>query len=464
MTKAQNTTPPPDTNRPNIVLIMTDDQGWGQTGYYDHPVLKTPNLDAMAANGLRFDRFYAAAPVCSPTRASVFTGRSPDRTGVPNHGCALRHQERTLPEALKAKGYATGHFGKWHLNGLRGPGVPIFADDSHSPSTFGFDTWLSVTNYFDIDPIMSRNGDFVELEGDSSAIIVREAMEFIREAAKNEEPFFAVIWDGSPHNPPIASVEDRKDFMDLDERSQHHYGELVAVDRSIGVLRRGLRELGIEGETLVWFCSDNGGLPDLTPASTGGLRDYKGSVWEGGLRVPGVIEWPGRVSPRVTRYPASTMDIFPTVAELLGLPPHAMLEPIDGSSLVPLFRSGPERRKGAIPFRFFEQGALVDNGMKLVATSIDERRYELYDLEADPKESEDVSGRFPDVFASMIAAFEEWSASVESSVRGEDYPEGVVLPGEPEPHTWMSDPRYQPYIEAWKQRREYRQRLIREGF
>ena len=114
---------------PNIILVMADDQGWGQTGYYNNPVLKTPNLDAMAANGLRFDRYYAAAPVCSPTRASVLTGRTNLRTGVLSHGYALRRQEKTIAQALKAAGYATGHFGKWHLNGLRGPGVPILAED-----------------------------------------------------------------------------------------------------------------------------------------------------------------------------------------------------------------------------------------------------------------------------------------------------------------------------------------------
>ena len=111
-------------DRPNIVLVMADDMGWGQTSYYNHPILKTPHLDAMAANGLRFDRFYAGAPVCSPTRASVLTGRTNDRTGVESHGYALRRQERTIAQTLRDAGYATGHFGKWHLNGLRGPGVP----------------------------------------------------------------------------------------------------------------------------------------------------------------------------------------------------------------------------------------------------------------------------------------------------------------------------------------------------
>ena len=135
---------------PNIILIMTDDQGWGQTGYYDHPILKTPNLDAMAENGLRFDRFYAGAPQCSPTRASVLTGRNNDRTGVFYHGYPLNKYEITLAQKLKNIGYSTGHFGKWHLNGIRGPGVPIFGDDEYNPGVFGFDKWISTTNFFDI--------------------------------------------------------------------------------------------------------------------------------------------------------------------------------------------------------------------------------------------------------------------------------------------------------------------------
>ena len=165
--------------KPNIILIMTDDQGWGQTGYYNHPLLKTPNLDEMANNGLRFDRFYAGAPVCSPTRASVLTGRSNDRTGVYDHGYRLRLQEKTISQALKNNGYITAHFGKWHLNGLRGPGAPILIDDKYGPQNFGFDHWLSVTNFFDINPLMSENGDFIDFNGNSSEIIFNEALSFI---------------------------------------------------------------------------------------------------------------------------------------------------------------------------------------------------------------------------------------------------------------------------------------------
>ena len=294
--------------RPNIILVMTDDQGWGQTGYNNHAVLKTPNLDEMATAGLRFDRFYAGASVCSPTRASVLTGRSNDRAGVQTHGYALRLQERTVAQALRDAGYATAHFGKWHLDGFRGVGVPILEGDTHSPGAFGFDVWLSTTNYFDIDPLLSRNGEILEFEGDSSEVIVTAALEFIAKAQEKGQPFFAVIWDGSPHNPYVATDADRAQFGELEEWAQHLHGELVAFDRSIGVLRQGLRDMNLADNTLVWYTSDNGGSSNAEPDPVGGLRGRKGDMWEGGLRVPGIIEWPAKKRRRLTRKNASSRN------------------------------------------------------------------------------------------------------------------------------------------------------------
>ncbi len=411
--------------RPNIVLVMTDDQGWGQTGYYNHPALKTPNLDAMAANGLRFDRFYAGAPVCSPTRASVLTGRCNDRSGVPSHGHALRLQEKTLSRALKDRGYATGHFGKWHLNGIRGPGVPVLATDNHNPGAFGFDEWLTVSNFFDRDPIMSRNGKFVEFKGDSSEIIVDEALAFIGKQARAKTPSLTVIWYGTPHSPFRASAEDAAAFDSYGANSAQHYGELVAMDRSVGALRKGLRELGIADDSLVWFNSDNGGLQKIAPDTVGGLRGHKGSVFEGGLRVPGIIEWPAEIkTPRATSYPAATMDIFPTVVDILGLPSSVMLKPIDGISLKPLFAGEIGERKTPIPFRFLGRGALVDNRYKLLTQSIKGGAYVLYDLEKDPGETTNLADQQPAIVRRMRDAFEAFDRSVEASVAGKDYPEG----------------------------------------
>ena len=449
-----------DNERPNIILIMTDDQGWGQTGYYDHPVLQTPNLDAMAKNGLRFDRFYAGAPVCSPTRASVLTGRTNDRTGVLDHGYALRKQEKTMAVALKNEGYATGHFGKWHLNGLRGPGVPVLKEDSHSPGKFGFDHWLTVTNFFDIDPLMSENGSFIDLKGNSSDIIVGKALEFIKEKSNQNLPFFTVIWDGSPHDPFVASEKDRSNFKSLNENSQHHYGELVAFDRSLGVLRKTLKDLGLENNTILWYCSDNGGLRNILPSTVGGLRGSKTTIWEGGLRVPAVIEWPQVIKPRITHYPASTMDIFPTIADILDLPETDLLKPVDGISLKPIFKNDIKNRDKKIPFRYKDQGALVDNNFKLVATSIQKKEFELYDLENDSGETTNLAVQNPMIFNQMKKDFLKWGKSIDSSLDGIDYPEGKVLKN-PERHFWMNDERYEPYLEEWLNRPEYRDRILR---
>jgi arylsulfatase A-like enzyme len=338
--------------QPNIVLVMADDMGWGQTGYYNHPVLKTPNLDAMADNGLRFDRFYAGAPNCSPTRATVMTGRTNDRTGVLNHGVPLRPQERTIAQGLAAAGYATGHFGKWHLNGLRGIGVPVLKSDIRSPGHFGFQTWLSVTNFFDRDPLMGRMGEFEQFQGDSSEIVVDEALMYIKQQAALKRPSFTVVWYGTPHSPFIAVDDDKSEFAALDKSSANHYGELVAMDRSIGTLRKGLRELAIADNTLLWFCGDNGGLGKITPETVGGLRGLKNSVYEGGLRVPAVLEWPDVIkTSRITTYPACTTDIFPTLADIVGLPKSASPLPQDGVTLKRLLTEDLQRSERPLGFR-----------------------------------------------------------------------------------------------------------------
>lgn len=449
----------PDMFRPNVVLIMSDDQGWGQTGYYGHPVLQTPNLDAMAANGLRFDRFYAASPVCSPTRASVLTGRAPDRAGVPEHGFALRRQEKTLAQALQAAGYATGHFGKWHLNGLRGPGVPVFGDDPYGPGVFGFEEWLSVTNFFDINPVMSRNGRFESFKGDSSGIIVDEALAFMDRSVASGKPFLAVIWDGSPHAPWRAAAADLAAFSAFDEDSQNHHGELVAFDRAVGTLRAGLRALGVAENTLLWFNSDNGGLEQMTPPSTGGLRGNKGTLWEGGLRVPGIVEWPAVIQPGATDYRASTMDIFPTIAEILGLSANALRQPIDGSSLLSLFEGRVGVHTAPLTFRFRGGGALVEDRYKLVSHNVAVGEYSLYDLQEDPAERIDVAASLPETVQRMKGVFEQWNASVEASVAGADYPGGTLDDAPPGPRFWTDDPRYEPWFEQWADRPEYRKRL-----
>ena len=457
----------------NVILVMADDQGWGQTGYYNHPILKTPHLDRMAKNGLRFDRFYAGGPVCSPTRATVLTGRTHDRTGVLDHGYPLRKQEKTLSEAMRKKGYATAHFGKWHLNGLRGPGVPIIKNDTHGPVGFGFDYWLSVTNFFDLNPIMSRNGSFEKFSGDSSEIIVNEALEFITQKSRSNIPFFVVIWYGTPHSPWMTLDKDKIPFKNLNEQSMNHYGELVAMDRSIGTLRTGLKKLNINQETLVWFTSDNGGLPRINPSTTGGLRDFKGSLYEGGIRVPAIIELPKMIKPRVTNYTASAADIFPTIADVCDLPDNSMLTPQDGISLTPLFKKELINRKRPIVFHSRGRSALISHNHKILSFpkkgKKDSNTYELYDLNKDVSESTNLlkgnrsknsGSKTSEALAEkMISLLEASNESIEKSMNGEDYPEKSVNEGQPKRQFWTEVDHYKKYFSQWKNRPEYKSRL-----
>jgi arylsulfatase A-like enzyme len=449
-------------NQPNVILVMADDQGWGQTGYYDHPILSTPNLDAMAKNGLRLDRFYAGAPVCSPTRASVMTGRSNDRSGVFSHGHAMCLQEKTIAQAMQQAGYATGHFGKWHLSGFMGPGAPILEENPRHPGHFGFDHWLSVTNFFDRDPLMSRLGSFEEFEGDSSDVAMEQAIHFIRTQHATGNPFFTVVWYGTPHSPWIAGEDDKVDFTHLSEIEQNHYGELVAMDRSIGELRRTLRELQIEDDTLVWFNSDNGGLEPFGPATVGGLRGWKGTLYEGGLRVPAVIEWPnGIANPRTTSYPAGTVDIFSTIVDICGIDPSVLVQPQDGRSIKPLFTGEIGPRKTPIPFSYNGGGALVDNDFKIILDDVNSDDVQLYDLTEDPTETTDLSELQPEIASEMKQMYNEWNLAVDASLRGEDYTEGTIIIPNPERRDWMLDPSYALLIPEWKDRPEFRTRWER---
>jgi arylsulfatase A-like enzyme len=416
-----------ETGKPNIVLVMSDDQGWGQVGYMGHPHLKgrTPNLDNMAASGIRFDRFYAAAPVCSPTRASVLTGRVPGRTGVSGLHKRLCLQEKTLPQALKKAGYATAHFGKWHLGGVKGSAMPVLPDDPNHPGHYGFDEWLSATNYIEMNPLMTRDGEIVYLEGESSLLMVDAALKFIEKY--KAQPFFAVIWYGSPHFPYTAMEVDTTGLSkDLDPKVAQLFGEIIAMDRSIGMLRRGLRDMGLAENTLLWFCSDNGGR-DHEPDSVGGLRGYKGSLYEGGIRVPGIVEWRGRIKPMVTDFPASTMDIMPTIVDLLDLPDDSMLDVVDGASLASLLDGKTPDLNRTIPFTS-NGTALIKGDHKLLQEGRGRNvKWVLYDLKEGPKETTDISKENPDLLGRMIEEAERTLASVEVSAAGKDYPEGKVI-------------------------------------
>jgi len=450
--------------RPNFILCMADDQGWGDTGYNGHPLLKTPVMDEMARTGLRFDRFYAAAAVCSPTRGSVMTGRHPNRFGCFAWGHTLRPQEITIAEALKKAGYTTGHFGKWHIGSVR-------ADGAASPGNSGFDEWFSSPNFYENNPLFSHNGKVIETKGESSDVTAGLAMDWIGKVAKGKKPFLAVVWFGNPHSPHVAVDKFKKMYSDQPDGVAHFFGEITAMDAALGKMRSGLRKLGIADNTVLWYCSDNGSLPK---GSSGGLRARKGSLYEGGIRVPAVLEWPARVKAnRITDINANTSDIYPTLLELAGVALPKNQPRLDGISLAPLLRGEKQVRKQPMGFwtyhnrgygrharRMLEalrqeqldgnqqpaapegqighfhpadnlpgHSAWIEGDYKLhripVKKNATQFNYELYHLVNDPKESNNLlnedKSRLAKRFARMKADLVTWQQSVINSLNSRDY-------------------------------------------
>jgi len=434
---------------PNVVLLLSDDQGWGDLGSRGHPVLRTPHLDGMARRGVRFERFYAAAPVCSPTRGSVMTGRHPGRYRIDGANSGhMPEEESTLAELLEARGYATGHFGKWHLGTLtreqldsnRG-GREKHAAHYAPPWEHGFQRCFSteakVPTY---DPMVepgtdepygtaywNEHGERVteNLSGDDSRVIMDRVLPFVRRAAADERPFLAVVWFHAPHKPVVAGPEDLASYAEEpDPQRQRYYACITALDREVGRLLGTLEELGIARDTLVWFASDNGpeGAEGKDPGSTGGLRGRKRSLYEGGIRVPGMLLWPARLAePRIITEPCTTLDMLPTVAAAVGfeLPSGRSL---DGADLLPLLEG---REHEPLPPRIFESGkrAAVILGDEKGVSSDNGATWELYDLASDPAERKDLALERPGSLDRIRGLFATWRASRDRSRQGADYAE-----------------------------------------
>ena len=448
-------------DKPHIILVMADDQGYGDTAYTGHPVLRTPHLDAMSKESLVFNRFYAGAPVCSPTRASVMTGRTPVRTNVLNHGHYLRPQEVTIAEALKSNGYKTGHFGKWHIGSVQ-------KKSPTCPGQAGFDEWLTALNFFDIDPYMSHNGIYKRLKGQGSVLTMDAAIEFIRKNATKDQPTFTVIWFPAPHTPH----REKSSQSDLyaEEKHRGYFQEITLVDEQVGRLRKELRDLNIHENTLLWYCSDNGGLVN---ESSGG-REKKGSIYEGGLRVPSLLEWPAQFKNKVIDVPASTSDIYPTLLSITGT--QVQDQPLlDGIDLSSIFRGEVGVRSNAIGFwhqfaggqstrsdqiikklleaqesgqptpfperllknvndfhehrpmiggHYQGHAALLDWPYKIHIIAHRKKKavtYEFYNLEKDPMEQYNLTKSESEIFTKMKKALAVWQASVINSLNGNDY-------------------------------------------
>ena len=470
--------------KPNIILLMGDDHGWEEVGYNDHPYVKTPNLDKMASVGLRLDNFYAQ-PSCSPTRGSVLTGRHPNRYGIFRPGYSIRPKEITIAHLLKDAGYTTAHFGKWHVG-------PVKKSSPTRPGAMGFEHWLSHDNFFEMDPVFSLNGGLPKkIYGESSEILIDEAMKYIEKNQDSEQPFLLVIWYGSPHEPYSGFDTDLALYRDLPEKYSatqvsltsnetglrvkrplrdvliERYAEITAMDRSIGKLRNGLKTLGLKDNTLLWYCGDNGIPPSGLRESR--FRGLKGKVYENGIRVPSVIDWPAGIpKPLASTVSTVTSDILPTLCKLAGATLPDV--PLDGIDLVPMLAGemkqratpiaiwnfpvetsqggkpyiDPELQKGTTPlvkkmrglftrnFRndhhpkitkgnFNGARAVISGDYKLIIDGEVDSGIELFNLRKDLAESKNLAEIQPIMVEKLKKEMRDWQASVLNSLMEADY-------------------------------------------
>jgi len=448
----------PGGKKPNIIIILTDDMGWGDTGYNGNKIQKTPSLDRMAQQGIRFDRFYAASCVCAPTRASLMTGQNGARMGISHWGSShVSEDDILLSEILKDQEYATGHFGKWHLGLLDKEGKTDFVagprtseKDFSPPWMNGFDTCFSTENVAPTwDPMKlpagenwglaqryktglwgnnywTEKGQMVShddnLSGDDSRIIMDRVIPFVKNQVAESTPFFAYICFHAPHTPTISGG--RYLEMYKDHEGRHHYGAITAVDTQVGRLRDVLRELGQEENTLIWFCSDNGAMYHLDKfglyggyGSNGPFRDWKSTLYEGGIRVPSILVYPAMFKePSVVEMGCVTSDILPTLADILGIPNVPRSLPHDGMNILPALKGEMTERDKPIGFAYGQQSVWMTHRYKLVAqTSGNKTVCELYDLLLDPYEKLDIGPKHPGKVESMLNELRVWIRSCNTS-------------------------------------------------
>jgi len=388
---------------PPVILIMTADQGWGDIRSHGNSKIDTPVMDKLAADGARFERFFVS-PVCAPTRASLLTGRYHLRTGVSGvtHGKeVMRADEVTVATAFKQAGYATGCFGKWH-NGEHYP---------HHPTGKGFDEFLGFcaghwNNYFDT--TLDSGGKPVKSKGFISDVFTGAAISFVEK--HKDRPLFIYLPYNAPHGPFQVPDKyfDKYKARGLGDRDAAIYGMVENVDDNIGRILKRLDDLRLADNTIVLFLTDNG--PNGRRYN-GGMRGTKGSIHEGGIRVPLFVRWPGRIKPgTVVREIAHHCDLFPTLVDLAGIP-MPKTQPLDGVSLRPLLEGKTDGWPDRMIFTHKTRGGKVTpaNGSlrspqyRLVSTG---RGYELYDMIADPDQKKNLAKAKPDVLKAMRAEYE----------------------------------------------------------
>jgi len=446
-------------SKPNVILIITDDQGYGPVGKHGHPWIQTPNLDRLYDTSVRFTRFLVS-PTCSPTRSALMTGRHPMRNGVTH---TILERERlalkatTLPQVLKTAGYTTGIFGKWHLGD----------QEPYQPHNRGFDEAFihgaggigqaygcscadaPGNKYFD--PVIRHNGSFVKTKGFCTDIFFTAAMGWIKQVHDKEAPFFAYITTNAPHGPFIAPPANTKRFTDLSfgPRQAGFYGMIENIDENVGRLMQTLEAWNLLEETLIIFMSDNGmtgggsgrGVLGHAPDGTrlkfynAGMKGLKGSADEGGVRVPFFVRWDGHIEPgRDIGRIAAHIDILPTLAALAGA--KSPERQVEGRNLLPLivdpqaewadrylFTHKGRWKTGSNPDDFQWKGFAVRNQrFRLVGNDA------LYDMEKDPRQTTNVIDQHPEVIEKMRVAYDAWWKETRPLMVNENVPMSPARP------------------------------------
>jgi arylsulfatase len=430
--------------RPNIIFLLTDDQGYGDLSCHGNPVLKTPNLDRLHDEGVRFTDFHVS-PTCSPTRAALMTGRHEFKNGVTH---TILERERltlkatTVAQVLKSAGYTTGIFGKWHLGD----------EAAYQPNRRGFDEVFihggggigqsypgscgdaPGNTYFD--PAILHNGKFEKTKGYCTDVFFAQALRWI-ESVKGSKPFFCYLATNAPHAPLQVRPEDEKRYADRvkDANAAKFFGMIANIDDNVGRLLDKLKDWGLERDTLVVFMNDNGGTAGVGVYNAG-MRGQKVTPWLGGTRAASFWRWPGTLKPGDVDRLAAHIDFLPTVAELAGAKlSDEVRAQVEGRSLVPLLRDPkadwPDRflfthigrwPKGAKPSEHkYAHCAVRSPRWHLVCDTRDgSKRWQLFDVKADPGEKADVADKHPEVVTELDAAYDKWWDSVQPGLVNED--------------------------------------------
>ena len=447
---------------PNIIFLMADDLGFGDVGFNGNELVKTPNLDRMAADGVRFSRFYSVGPVCSPTRACVQTGRHCMRFGMINVNVGkLPVGEINMAQIAKANGYTTGHFGKWHLGtmtkdpALSGPAPATTAERYGPPWERNYDyTFTTETNVATWDPLDETglripkhrvhfwsNGVEIkdEWSGSSEKIMMDRALDFVENSARSQTSFMATIWFYGPHSPTRAGKELRDLYPNEKLGRQHYLGSITSIDNEVGRLRAKLQEMGIEDDTLIFFCSDNGPEGTGTPepeynpyggvyyGSAGEFKGRKRYLYNGGVCVPAFTFWPGKITAgRISNEPLCTLDYLPTLCAVLGVEPPSD-RPIDGTNILAVLDGKQWKRDKFIPFASQMQkrspkASIILDGYKFLRWMDENKEDELYHIHDDPAEINNLIGDMPAVAAKLEKELMNWLKSAKHSYEVGDYP------------------------------------------